>query len=270
MFKKQKTPLVKKLWQFAIKNWFLGVFFACIAFVGVVSVYRLFVKKPHFVYAKVKISQGLWWASSQKPPVWFLNVLKKGDEERDFAGEATSRILNVRYYPYYASSQYDIYLDLKLKVSSELKSGNVNFARSPLAVGTAVDFTFPQTEFSATVIEISATPFTNKRVWKTVTLVKNNAQPWEAAALKVGDTYFDGTEKVLEILNVQTQNTLNPEVYPAYIDPLQIVTVTAKIKGQLRGADFLFGEEQIVRAGQPFIAATQSYYFADFKVAAIQ
>src|SRR3989338_8348156 len=104
--------LMKKFTKFAIDNYFISIFLACIAFVVLVSAYKLFFVKPTFVYAKVKVGQGLWWASTQKPSLWFVKNIKKGDIQTDLLGEPTAEILSVRYYPTVFPNQYDVYLTM--------------------------------------------------------------------------------------------------------------------------------------------------------------
>ena len=179
--------------SFFLDNWFLTIFFVCIAFVGAVSVYKLLIKQENFVYARVKVSQGLWWASTQKPPNWLASSLKAGMIEKDLTGAPKAKILSVRSYPYW-STGYDIYLTLKLKVTGRLKTGTVNFNRSTLAVGSPIEHTFPKVEITGTVIELSSRPFVENVKWQTITLVKPNAYQWEYDAIRVGDFYHDGQE----------------------------------------------------------------------------
>src|SRR3990167_8185822 len=148
----------KKLWNFTVTNYFISIFIACIAFVGVVSIYKLFFVKPTFVYAKVKVGQGLWWATTQKPNLWFVKNIKKGDAQTDFVGELTAEILSVHYYPTVSPNQYDVYLTMKLKVSGNKKTGKYNFNRSTIGVGAPIDLEFPSTQFSGTITDLSVKP----------------------------------------------------------------------------------------------------------------
>ena len=78
-----RSNIIGKTYKFFLDNWFLSIFFACIAFVGIISFYKLFVKKENFVYARVKMSQGLWWASTQRPPSWLAFSLRPGMVEKE-------------------------------------------------------------------------------------------------------------------------------------------------------------------------------------------
>ena len=280
MQKKKTKNQALNILNFFIDNWFLTIFFACIGFVAVVSFYKLFVKQENFVYARVKVSQGLWWASTQKPPNWLVQSLREGMVERDLAGEPKSKLLSVRSYPYYSSSQYDTYLDLKLKVSGRLKTGSVNFNRSTLAVGSPIELSFPKTEITGTVIAMSDKPFQDKFVWQEITLVKNNAYQWEYDAINIGDFYHDGREKVFEILDKQL--SLNPalgfESYGSYSErslvfsqtqPRYIVTVKAKIKTQLNTSGPLYGFEQELKLGKVINLSTNNFYFQDYQISAL-
>src|SRR3989344_8807952 len=113
-----KDPMVKKIFNFAKANYFITIFIGIILFVGLVSVKKIFYTKPTLIYAKIKVGQGLWWAGGQKPGIWLANSIKKGDVERDLLGRSIAEVLNVRYYPWYAIDQYDIYLTVKLRINS--------------------------------------------------------------------------------------------------------------------------------------------------------
>ncbi len=89
----------KKLSKIAIENYFIMIFVAIVLFVGGVSAYKLFYTKATFVYAKVKLGQGLWWAGGQKPSSWLATSIKTGDVEKDLVGKPIAEVLAVRYYP---------------------------------------------------------------------------------------------------------------------------------------------------------------------------
>ncbi len=156
---------LKKLIKFSTDNYFIPIFLACILFVGVVSVYKLFFTRPVFVYVKVKMGQGLWWASTAKPAIWFVEALKKDDVETSLTGSPIAQIQSIRYYPWYGTTnQYDIYLTLKLKVNGNPKTGKYNFKRSTIGVGSPIDLEFPSTQVSGTVTELNIAPFAEKYV----------------------------------------------------------------------------------------------------------
>lgn len=279
MTKKSKTKL--NFIRFFLNNWFLAIFFACIAFVGVVSFYKLFVKQENFVYARVKVSQGLWWASTQKPPLWLAQALKPQDQAKDLAGEPKVTILAVRTYPYFSYSQYDVYVDLRLKVSGELKSGTVNFNRSTLGIGSPIELTFPTAEVTGTVIALSPKPMATSLKWHTIVLVKQNAYQWEYDAINIGDSYFDGQEKVLEIVDKRVEDNLvyGLDTYGSYWErstvgfypqPRKLITATVKIKAQeVSKHNLLYGFEQELRVGRSPNLSTNTFYFQDYQLAQV-
>ncbi len=268
--------LIKKLYRFAINNYFIAIFFASIAFVGVVSLYKLFFVKPTYVYAKVKMGQGLWWASTQKPSMWFIESLKKTKEEYDLLGQPQAQILSIRYYPWWVSNQYDVYLIMKLKVSRLGKTGKYNFKRSSIGVGSPVDFDFPQAAFSGTIIEISEKPIKENYQEKIIYLSKPYAYSWEYEGIKIGDKYFDGEETVVEILEKsagEISSVIAP--YKSIINPALGQTrrdlfVKLKIKGRKIGSNFIFGEEQIIAPGKTINIATDNFQFTDYLIAGVE
>lgn len=267
---------LKKLLKFLTDNYFLAIFFASVAFVGFVSVYKLFFVKPTYVYAKVKVGQGLWWASTQKPSMWFIDGLKKAKEEYDLLGQPQAQILSVRYYPWLYQNQYDVYLTLKLKVSKLGKTGKYNFKRSSIAVGSPVDFEFPQAQFSGTIIELSEKPIKEDYQEKIVYLSKPYSYPWEYDGIKIGDKYFDGEEVVVEVLDKSSgESTSVIAPYKSIINPTLSQTrrdifVKLKIKVKKDRNNFIFGEEQIIAPGKTINLATENFQFTDYLIAGVE
>jgi hypothetical protein len=266
----------KKLFKLFADNYFISVILACVLFVGLVSVYKLFFVKDTYVYAKVKMGQGLWWASTAKPAIWFVEALKKGDVERSLTGKATAEILNVHYYPWWGSGQYDVYLYLKLKVSGNPKTGKYNFKRSTIGVGSPIDFEFPSAQFSGTVVDMNSEPIKEQLFDKAITLTKKNAFPWEYDAIKIGDAYFNGEHTVFEILEKKAIDTYtqSSDVYgnstDAIIDSKKYIQVKAKIKVLKKNNQLIFGEEQIVTPGKNLNISTSSFTFQEYVVGGVE
>jgi hypothetical protein len=261
---------LKKIIRFLIDNYFLSIFFACIVFVALVSIYKLFFVKPTYVYAKIKVGQGLWWASTQKPSIWFVKNFKKGDQEIDLTGKPIAEILSVRYYPWWGSNQYDVYLIMKLKVK-KMSSGKYNFKRSAIGVGAPVDFEFPKVQFSGTIIELSEKPIKEKLTIKNITVVKKWAYPWEAETVVIGDKYFDGEEIVFEIIDKKIEDSqevynLSGIYYPVESERKKHITIKGRIKVSEKNGKFVFGEEQIIAPGKTINIATQNFQFQDYLV----
>lgn len=267
---------IKNIFRFLIKNYFITIFLACIAFVVLVSGYRLFFTKPTFVYVKVKMSQGLWWATTQKPSVWFIKSIKKGDVQTDLVGEPTAEILEVRHYPTLYPNQYDVYLDMKLKVSGSQKTGKYNFNRSAIGVGAPVDFEFPSSQFSGTIIDLSENPITDKHIEKTVYLNKPFAYLWEYDALKINDKFFDGEEYIIEIIDknpgdyITANSQFMTGIGESTTQIRQGITVKLKIKGKMVNSLFVFGNDQIITPGKIVYFATENFNFNDYIVSGIE
>ena len=267
---------LKKLWRFAVNNYFISIFLAAIAFVGVVSIYKLFFVQPTFVYAKVKVGQGLWWAATQKPSLWFVRNIKKGDVQTDLVGEPTAEILSVRYYPTYISNQYDVYLTMKLKVSGNKKTGKYNFNRSTIGVGAPIDLEFPSSQFSGTVTEFSEKPILDKYVKKTVYLLKSLAYTWEYDGIKIGDKFFDGEANAVEIVDksaIAHPSTVTPSRYflnEAFSQDRSDIVVKLELEGKFVDGKFVFGEEQVVSLGKTVYLSTDNFTFTDYLVSKVE
>src|SRR3970040_1664144 len=93
MFKLKKIRLSSK-YNFLIL--FFIVFSLVIFLIGLV---KYFYDGSNYIYVKVKVGQGLWWASTDKPNSWFIDSIKKGEKETDLMGRTQSEILSMTYYP---------------------------------------------------------------------------------------------------------------------------------------------------------------------------
>jgi len=261
---------LKKIIQFLIKNYLVAVFLACIAFVGLVSIYKLFVVKPTFIYARVKMGQGLWWASTQRPPLWLVKSIRKGDVQTDLTGKPVAEILSVRYYPTYSTNQYDVYLNIKLKVS-----GKYNFNRTTIGIGAPVDFEFPSSQFSGTIIDLSEKPIKDDYQEKIVYLTKLYASPWEYDGIKIGDKFFDGAENAVEILDktgesVEINPSFNGSVESSFSQVKKNILVKVKLQVKKIDNKYIFGNEQTVSPGKTIYLATDNFNFVDYTVAGIE
>lgn len=270
----------KRILRFVKENYFISIFGLIILFVGIISFFKIFNTKPTYVYAKVKLGQGLWWAGGQKPGIWLATSIKKGDVERDLTGRSIVEVLNVRYYPWYNIDQYDVYLTLKLKVSKIGRANKYNFKRNSLGVGAPIELELPSVQVSGTVIEISQKPFQEKYTDKTIILSKQYAYPWEFNAIKIGEKFFNGENTAFEVIDktegdvsrilspqrTSTSNILSGSVF----EQRQSIGVKAKIKVKEVGDQLIFGEEQRIYVGKTLNILTSSFSFTDFVIAGIE
>jgi len=270
---------IRKLWRFAVDNYFISIFLACIAFVVFVSAYKLFFTKPTYVYARVKMGQGLWWATTQKPPIWFVKNIKKGDVQKGLTSQLIAQILSVRYYPW--GSQYDVYLTLKIRVTGNKKTGEYSFNRSTIGVGAPVDFEFPSSQFSGTIIDLSEKPFKEKYIEKTIYLAKGQGY-WKDYTfpydnIVVGDKYFDGEDYVFEVLDKKLQkqiwsvtNNLTGELFEREAETNQTIIVKAKIKVKEINKQLVYGEDQVVTLNRAINISTSRVSFSEYMITGIE
>lgn len=265
-----------KFFKWALQNYFVLIFIGCIGFVGVVSVYKLFIVKPTYVYVKVKMGQGLWWASTQKPSMWFIQAIKQAKEEKDLAGKPVATIEKVVYYPWYGGSQYDVYVNLKLRVSKVGNAGKYNFNRSTIGVGAPIDFEFDAVQFSGTIIQLSTQPIKDTYVEKTVVLTKKGAYPWEYDAIQIGAAINNGETNIFNVADKQAVDTysLAGDQLGNYLasnsENRKYITVKITMRGRVENGQFVFGEEQIISAGRVISFSTPSFVFNDFTIAGIE
>lgn len=272
---------LKKLLKFSIKNYLIVAFIAIVAFVGLVSAYKIFFSEPTYVYAKVKVGQGFWWANTGKPNVWLINSVKKGDKGYSLLGKPEVEVLSVRYYPFWGGSNFDIYLTLKIKANYNKRTKTYAFQRSTLSIGSPIEIQFPSADVTGTIISISKKPFNGSRKWRIVYLVNPGGYtkdfPYRFENVNIGDKYFDGEEYTFEVLDKKLEkniwsiaNNLNAQVYEREITTTQNIVVKARIKVLEKDSQLYFGEEHrvIINSGVPI--ATPNFFFEGFAVRKIE
>jgi hypothetical protein len=256
----------KTLIFFLKRNLLLFAFTTCFAFIGIVAFYKIFASKPTYIYAKIKVGQGMWWANTQKPSLWFVRAVQKASEAKDLIGRPIVSVLNVSYYPYIPSStlsvpydQYDIYVTVKLKVSSDGKKDIYTFNRDIIGVSSPITLEFPNVQFSGTVISLSRTPLQDKYIKKTIYLTKYSPRSWEYEQIFPGDSQSDGKQMIFKILD------------KSYDELYTTLTVRALIQVKDVNDQYIFGEEYVVAPGKILQGvATKNFTFTDYYITKVE
>lgn len=244
------------------------------------ALFKLAKPNSDIVYAKVKVSQGLWWSTTSNPDTYFIRAIAKGDAEYNLYGSPDAQILSVRYYPSLDKTlnqnKYDIFLTLKLAASYNSKTQKFTFKRSSLVVGIPIEIETNKAQITGTVMEVSPQPFEDKYEERILFITKKFAYPWEYDAIKVGDGYFDGEETVFEILdkNQRPTSALENDYYGNFtsstLDSVRYISVKARVKVLKRDSSLFFGEEKLLNSGSYFNLWTPNFNFQDFVVGQIQ
>jgi hypothetical protein len=247
--------------------------------VAIIAFFKLSPANDKTVYAKIKVSQGLWWAATKEPSLWLEDALQVGDKELGFLGEPIAKIEDVTVYEVLDKPEEDrvsIYFVAKLKTSFNKTEKKYSFKRSSLVIGSPIEIETNRTLITGTVLEISEEPFNNNYQDKIVIIIKENAYPWEYNAIKTGDTYSDGKDVVFEVISKKIlgpssfyKGDIYSNVSPNTLDPTLRITVTAKIKVKEKNGKFLWGEEKIVKPGSPLPISTTNFDFQDFYISAV-
>jgi len=251
---------MKKLHNFIKKNYFLLIFTFVILFVALFSFYKLFITKPTYIYAKVKLGQGMWWASTAEPPLWMVSSIKKTSNSIDVP---LINVLRIQYYPYFTTGinnqfidQYNTYLTLRLKVAGSRNTNDFFYNRSVVAVGAPIDLELSNVQVSGTIISFSKELIEDQYIEKIVYLAKENPFSWEYDGIKVGDYYFDGENKAFEIIGkeISINNSL---------------IVKAKIKVKEINNRLVFGEDRVIIVGKNINIITNKFNFNNYIVSRI-
>lgn len=267
---------LKNLLSFLKKNFILTVFVICIGFVGLIAFYKIFISKPTYVYVKVKVGQGLWWASTQRPSLWFIKALQKTTEQKDLTGKTTAKIINVQYYPYYGGSQYDVYITAMLKVSMIKGTGTYNFNRESIGVSSPIDLEFPNIQFSGTIIEMSEKPINDTYIEKIVYFTKKYAYPSEYDEVQVGDVVTNGRQIIFQILEKGKGATsdvlLNDmgKISSVDVETYRYIVIKARMKVKMLDDQLVYGEEYTVAPGRTLGFVTDRSILNEYYVAKIE
>lgn len=268
----------KKIFPPFRKRYFFIIFTLCALLVGGVVLYKSLYAKPTYVYAKIKVGQGLWWAVTTKPAIWYVKAIQKGDVARDLLGRVEAKILSKRFYRWYAYDQFDVYLDVQLKANVNKKTNEYIFNRSALSVGSPIEMQFSSESITGTVMELSPRPFNEKLTEKIVYITKRYANPWEYDAIRIGDKTFDGEDTVFEVLEKSTAPSNGLSYGASYavnvgapvLEPSNYVTVKAKVKLKEIGGQLVLGEDQIVSVGRTLNISTSNFIFDNFIVSKVE
>jgi len=262
--------------SFLKHQYFLIIFAGCIGFVGLVAFYKLFVVKPTYIYAKVKVGQGMGWASTQRPSLWFVKAIQQAQVEKDLTGKPLVKILDVSYYPYYGSGQYDVYVMARLRVSRVGGTGTYNFNRETIGVSSPIDLEFPNVQFSGTIIALSEKPITQTYENKIIYLYKKAVNPWEYEQIQVGDFVSNGKEKVFEILEKEKGPAVG-ELLSQFGEslnwdtlPYQYVQIKAQIRVKKEDDQSIFGEEYMVSPGRGLPVVLTNLTLNDYSIIKVE
>ncbi len=269
---------VKIAWKITSDNYFISIFLLIVAFVGFVSIFKIFTAKGQVVYATVKVSQGLWWANILNAPTWMTQNLKKGDVEKSLTGGTVAEIMDARYYPAQNSQsiktqEYSIFLTVKLTADYNSRKNVYSFKRSAIGVGSPIEFEFNNAQIAATIIALSNNPPENKYVSKTITLYKPFVDSRDYDGIKIGDTYFDGQEEIIEILDKSAVPSSGGYIEGRNIgfgDNRSNVEIVVNMKLKQNRNNLMYNDEYAVQIGREINFETASYYFDDYRILHIE
>lgn len=272
---------LKKIEKYLRKHYLLALILLGVSFTVVVFSVKSAGREPAYIYAKVKVGQGLWWAATTKPNIWIANGLQKGERTYGFLGRPKAEIIKVRKYPTDFSSQYDIYVTLKLAASYNEKTGEYAYDRSILSIGSPIAIQFTKVNLTGSVMELSPKPIEEKFEEKIIYLVSRGGFmkdfPYRYDSIQSKDRYFDGEDVVFEVIektlekNIWAEgNDLTSTFYEGEVTATQNIVVKARMKVQKKGDFYLYGEENVVNVNAYVPIATNNYLFESFNIRKIE
>jgi len=246
------------------------LFFALLLVIGS----QFFLREGEWIEIKVYSGPGNWWWVTPPPPYWLAQAINVGDKEYDSWGRVAAEILEVKVYPTAAqnretsgASDRDISLKVKLK-ATRTKSGGINFKRKPLEVGMPITLDVGKVMITGSVtwIEGQTEP---EKIERIIEVKGYRRFPWEVEAIKIGDKMTDGNEIIAEILDKKDElaemvvTTDAGNVFLRREPTRRDITVKFRVKGTEENGEFIFREEQVVKAGKRIFIQTQNYDFSE-------
>lgn len=201
--------------------------------------------------------------NSNNNPFFVANSLKAGDLEKTSSGKKIAEITSVQIFnsPQTAgstASQDDVFLNAKILVKINSRSGEYEYKNKIIKVGTQIDFSFNSGQMTGKIVTLGGQKKQDKTDM-TVTLKMYDQWPWFADNLKIGEGEADGTgQKIFEVISKdvvpaamttvtsggETRLTTNPRK----VD----ITIRAIIKVQKVGDDLIFKGDQRIIKGDAF------------------
>lgn len=266
---------IKKIKNFGKKYFLLIIPLVAIIAVGFVVVTRIYATDSTYIFAKIKV--GYWWGSTQRSNIWHVDAINKGDVVFDYTGAVKAEILGKRSYRFFNTDEYELNIDTVLKVDVT-NAGEYKFNRYTISVGSPVEIQFRDAIILGTVTEISHEPFIEDLQEKTITLVKEYADPWEYEAIEIGDTYFDGEEVIFEIKDKSTSISTGVLTYDSnftnggakILEPARSINVVADVKLKQVNGVWILGEEQVIVPGKLINLSTEGYVFDNYRIVSIE
>lgn len=261
---------------------YIGIFVAIILVTGFIAFTRKVAKPQDEVYVKIKLSQGLWWATSNNPPLWLAKSINPNDTEKDLFGNDIATVISRTYYPgdqVKYPNQYDVYLSLKLATKKDSGTNKYRYKRSTLAVGSPISIDLSSTTVTGAIMAISKEPIEDKFETKKIVLYDQYGyyidSPTTFNNIKIGDTYNDGMNTSFKIVSkylgprIVAFSDVNGRSVINQLKVNQSTYVEAEIMVKELGGMYFYGEEQRVTPGSNLNILTNSQDFSRFTIVSI-
>lgn len=145
----------------------------------------------------------------QDMPLFQANSFHVGDIEKNASGKKIAEITKIESYDTAGQSivQKDVFLETKILVNVNPKSGDYEYKNKPVKIGGTIDLRFNSVQLQfAKVIDIDDIDRYKNRQIKTITFKVYNQWDWFADSIHIGDKYKTNTEEtIIEIISKETR-----------------------------------------------------------------
>jgi len=235
-----------------------------LAFIGVGV--KFITKRDTWITVELWGSGGEWWWNTGAPPYWVANVINAGDGEYDSGGKKICEIMEIKKYEDYDKKKFS--LKAKLKVEKNKKTGKIKYKNNDLEIGSPLTLNLGTKTVTGNLTWIEGVPDKREKKNLNVTLKLYNRYPWQADAIKVGDTSTDGNNEIIaKILDKKVdlaEMTVVTDIGDvlARNDPLKRdITLKMGILALKANNQFFFSQIEDIKVGNILFIVMPSYNF---------
>lgn len=173
---------------------FLPLFFIILVTMGI-FIARVLLQKDEYVTVELFASGGEWFWNNPDPPYWLIDPLQAGAKEFDPQGNTLVEVLEVQKFE--NGDRKMLWMKVRLKVSKLNNSGQYQFRREPLQVGSLVYVAPNNIKVFCNVMWIEGMDELRVESERVVTITNLGADKFTSEFIQVGDVMRDDDGNIL-------------------------------------------------------------------------